>query len=145
MHLARDYRDLVFTREQLVMGDEEYLAIAAEFWPSGTIRAEQLTDRDRAFIQAALLIAVDRSEKAGMVFDLFTSVVRGTPSRSLKKIVKDFSKRVAKRWFRSYLDDTPKISAVGKAAVQYSAFSTEWRLRIGMQDSNELTNFLATR
>ena len=145
VQLTGEYRDLVFTREQLVMSDEDYIAVATEFWPGARITSDQLTDRDRAYIQAALLVAVDRSEKAGMMFDLFTSVVRGAPSQSLKKIVTDFGKRVAKRWFKSYLDDTPKISAVGKAAVQYSAFLTEWRLRIGMDDPNELTNFLAAR
>jgi hypothetical protein len=145
VQLTGEFKDLVFTREQLVMGDDEYVAIAAEFWPGAQIATDQLTDRDRAYIQAALLVAVDRSEKSGMMFNLFTAFVKGAPSQSLKKIVSGFAKRVAKRWFKAILDDTPKISAVGKTAVQYGAFLTEWRLRVGLDDPNELTSFLAAR
>ena len=142
MQLLGEFKGIAFTKEQLVFTDEEYVSIATEFWPGAPISEEQLTDQDRAFIQVALLVAVDTSEKAGFLFDLWSSFMRAAPSQSLQKLVKALAKKTANRWFKKFIDDTPKVSAVGKAAVQYGAFITEWRLRVGVGDPSMLTNFL---
>lgn len=144
MELLGEFKNLTFTRGQLFLSPEEAVLVAEEFWGNGnTIPAGEMTDRDRAFLQVALLIAIDRSEKAGLLFDIFSSFVRAAPSSSIKTLVKELAKRTAKRWFASIIDDDPKISAVGKSAVQYSAFTTQWRLRRGSRDPTELTNFLS--
>lgn len=141
MKLVKEYADLRFTREQLFLDQKETLAVVQDFWGT-SLSADQITDSDRAFVQAALLIAVDKSEKAGFLFDIWASAVKAVPSQSVKKLVMSLAKRTAKRWFKNYIDDTPKISAVGKAAIQYSAFTTEWRMRVSLEDPLELTNFL---
>lgn len=136
------YGDLYFTREQLFLSQEEALAVAEEFWGTRSIDAGDLTDRDRAFIQRALLIAVDKSEDASFLFDIWSSFVNASVSRSLRDLVKDLAKRTAERWFNKYIDHDPEISSVGKAAVQYSAYTTQWRLRVAMRDPNQLTSYL---
>jgi hypothetical protein len=141
MKLVDDYADLKFTPEQLFLSNDETVTVARDFWGNSP-EPSAISDRDRAFVQAALLVAVDKSEKAGYLFDLYSSAMKAAPSASVKKLVTGFAKRAAKRWFRKYIDDTPKISAVGKAAVQYSEFTFEWRMRMSLEDPDELTNFL---
>lgn len=140
------YSDLYFTKAQLFLSQEESLTVAREFWGTGSMSVANITDRDRAFIQRALLIAVDASEKAGFLFDVFASATKAAVSGSLRKLVTGLAKKTARRWFQSYIDDTPKISPVGKAAVQYSAYAAEWRMRrsdVGGGDEC-LTNYLIT-
>jgi len=136
------YADLYFTREQLFLSQAEAFDVASDFWGTGALTANELTDIDRAFIQRALLIAVDMSEKAGFLYDLYSSAVKATVKKSIVALVKGLAKKTAKRWFKKYIDDTPKISAVGKAGVQYSGMSTEWRIRVGTGDTSMLTNYL---
>jgi hypothetical protein len=140
--MADAYADLSFALEQLFLSQEECFDVASDFWTTGSLTASQLTDRDRAFLQRALLIAVQVSEQAGFLFDLYSSAVKAVPKRSVMALVKGLAKRTAKRFFKQYIDDTPKISAVGKSGVQHSSMGTEWRLRVGMQDDGELTNYL---
>lgn len=138
------YPDLFFTREQLFLSPEEALEVASDFWSTGSLTPAQITDRDRAFIQRALLIAVDLSEKSGFLFDLYHAAVTASIKQSVKSLVRGLAKKTARRWFKKYIDDTPKISPVGKAGVQYSGMTTEWRLRVGLDDSAELQNYLIT-
>jgi hypothetical protein len=77
-----------------------------------------------------------------MMYDLYAAAVKGTASQSVKKIVTSFAKKVANRWFKKYLDDTPSYSAAGRAALQYSGYATEWRLRVMQHDTAELTTYL---
>lgn len=140
MNLASTYDDLRFSPSQLYFTDEEYRAISREFF--GSEGPDTLTDRDRAFLQAALFIAVDKSEKAGLIFSMYKSFVSAVPSQSLTKLIKKLVVNGAKQAFKNYIDDDPKYSAVGRAGVQYSPFSTEWRLRVGVGDESYLTNFL---
>ena len=144
MELSQEYSDLRFTREQLFLSAEEAMMVIKDFWGGTSLGTEEVTDIDRAFIQAALMVAVDKSEKAGLLFDVYSSFVKAAPSQSLKKLAVSLAKRMAKRWFRNYIDDDPKVSAVGKAAVQYSAFTTEWKVRVGTGDVTFLTNFLVS-
>ena len=85
---------------------------------------------------------MDKSEKAGFLFDAYASAVKAVPSRSVKSLVTSLAKRTAKRWFKKYIDDTPKISPAGKSAVQNSFFTTDWKTRVGTEDPSFLTNFL---
>ena len=141
--LANDYSSLRFTREQIFLDQEEALEVALDFWgPRSGLSAERLTDKDRAFVQGCLLIAVDKSEKAGMLFDLFSSAVNAVPKQSVQELVKSLAKKAAKRWFDNIIDSDPKISAVGKAAVQNSLLSADWRVRWQLDDPTILTNFL---
>jgi hypothetical protein len=140
---SEQYDDLYFTVEQLFLSQEEALAVAREFWGVGSLTAASLTDKDRAFIQRSLLIAVDKSEKAGFLFDLYSSATKAAVSQSLKKLVTSLAKKTARRWFKRYIDDTPQISAVGKSAVQYSGYASEWRVRRTVDGGDEwLTNYL---
>ena len=136
------YADLYFTQEQLFLSPDETLEVASEFFGTGGLQADDLKDVDRAFIQRALLIAVDKSEKAGLLFDIYSAAVNASVKRSIQSLVKGLATRTAKRWFSNYIDDTPKISAVGKAAVQYSGMSMEWRARVGTKDSTMLPCYL---
>jgi hypothetical protein len=137
--MADSYPDLYFTREQLFLSDEETIAVAQEFWGTAP---PALTDIDRAFVQRALLIAVDASEKAGFLFDVYSSFVKAAPKRSIQSLVKSLAKKTAKRWFKKYIDDDPKYSAVGKSAVQYSAMTTDWKLRVSMGDDSMMPVYL---
>ena len=69
-------------------------------------------------------------------------MVKAAPRQSVQALVKGLAKKAARRWFKKYIDDTPKVSAVGKSAVQYSGYATEWRLRVAIGDPGELTNYL---
>ena len=91
----------MFTRNQLFLTQAEALMVAEEFWGKSIhlSRASQITDKDRAFIQATLLIAVEKSDDAAFLFDVWASATKAAPSKSLKKLVKDLMKRTAKRWF----------------------------------------------
>jgi hypothetical protein len=138
--LGQAYSDLRFSPDQLYFSDDEYNSIATEFF--GNAGPETLTNRDRAFLQAALFVAVDTSEKAGLVFSMYRAFVSAAPSMSIKKLLKKLATSAAKTAFKDYIDNDPKYSAVGRAGVQYSAFSTEWRLRVALDDPGSLTNFL---
>ena len=133
--LGQAYSDLRFSPDQLYFSDDEYNSIATEFF--GNAGPETLTNRDRAFLQAALFVAVDTSIRAA-------AAVRGraAPSMSIKKLLKKLATSAAKTAFKDYIDNDPKYSAVGRAGVQYSAFATEWRLRVALDDPGSLTNFL---
>lgn len=139
---AEPYSDLYFTPEQLFLSREETLEVAGDFFGTGSLSAGEITDADRAFIQRALLIAVDKSEKAGFLFDLYSAAVSAGVKRSVQSLVKGLAKKTAKRWFSKYIDDTPKISPVGKASIQYSGMGTDWRTRVGTGDTGMLTNYL---
>jgi hypothetical protein len=141
--IGNEYSNLRFTKEQIFLDSEEALDVAHDFWGSQSgLTADRLTDIDRAFIQGCLLIAVDKSEKAGFLFDLYASAVKAAPKRSVQALVKSLAKKAAKRWFAKIIDNDPKISAVGKAAVQYSVLSTDWRVRWQTGDPTILTDFL---
>lgn len=135
------YPDLFFTAEQLLLTQEETVLVANDLFNRAP-PASAITLRDRAFIQRCLLIAVDASEKAGMLFDLYSSAVSSVPKQSVKSLVKSFSKKVAKRWFKHYLDDTPKYSAAGRAGLQYSQYATDWRSRVSLEDDSFLDNYV---
>ena len=141
MGIDGEYKDLVFTREQIFLSQADAREVAKDFFgkapPVGSI-----TIRDRAFLQAALLVAVDKSEDAGFVFDIWTSFVEAAPSKSVQALVKSLAKKTAKRWFKKYIDSDPEVSAVGKSAVQYSFFASEWKVRMGTDDDSNLTSFL---
>ena len=137
--LSNLYSDLRFTPEQIYFTDDELNAIATEFF--GSKGPGTLTPRDRAFLQAALFVAVDKSEKAMLAFEVFKSFVSAAPSQSIKKLLTKLATSGAKYAFRAYIDNDPKYSAVGRAGVQYSAFSAEWRVRVGTGDDSMLSNF----
>lgn len=134
------YTDLRFIPDQFYFSDAELQSIAVEFF--GNAGPEALTNRDRAFLQAALFVAVDKSEQAGLVFEMYRAFVSAAPSQSIRKLMQKLATSAAKYAFTRYIDDDPKYSAVGRAGVQYSAFSTEWRLRVGTGDESFLSNFL---
>jgi hypothetical protein len=139
--LRAAFPDLRFSApSDLYFTDEEYRAIASDFWRRGPPGA--LSDRDRAFIQAALFVAVDKSEQAGMLFEIYRAFISAAPSKSVHKLLKKLAISGAKQKFSKYIDDTPKYSAVGRSAIQYSAFSTQWRIRLGLSDDQELDSFL---
>ena len=115
--------------------------VATDFWGNAPT-LENITDKDRAFIQRALLIAIDKSEKAGFLFDVYASATKASVKGSVKTLVKSLAKRTAKRWFKKYIDDTPKISPVGKSAVQGAYFTMEWRVRMGVGAGDSLDNYL---
>lgn len=137
--LAQAYPDLRFTKTQLYFSDDEYLSVAKEFW--GNVPTGGLSNRDRAFIQAGLFVAIDKSEKASFVFSLYKSFMSAAPSRSIMTLAKKLATSGAKQAFSNYIDDTPKYSPAGRAGVQYSAFATQWKVRVGLGDDTFLDNF----
>lgn len=135
------YPDLFFTRQQLMLTREETVVLSKDIFGRSP-PVDQITDIDRAYIQRVLLIAVDTSEKAGLLFDLYGAALKGITKQSVQAIVTGFAKKVAKRWFSNYIDDTPKYSAAGRAALQYSQYATDWRARISLEDTSFLGNYL---
>ncbi len=137
--ISSTYDDLRFSPDQIYFSDAELKSIAQEFF--GNTVPEQLTSRDRAFLQAALFVAVDKSEKASFVFSIFRAFVSAAPSQSIKKLMTKLASSAAKYAFSAYIDDDPKYSPAGRAGVQYSMFATEWRVRVGTGDESMLSNF----
>lgn len=139
-----EYADLYFTREQLMLSREETVEVANDLMNCAP-PVDMVTDRDRAFVQRALLITVDRSEKALALFDIFASFMTKAPSGSVLKIVKSLAKKTARRWFKRYLDDDPKYNAIGRAGfLYYSPMPMEWRVRVGSADPDMISNYLIT-
>lgn len=139
--LSELYSDLRFTPEQLYFDDAEYAAIAKEFF--GTEGpSDRYTNRDRAFLQAALFVAVDKSEKAKLLFDLWSSFMTTAPSGKISTLMRKLAQSGAKYAYSAYIDDSPKYSAAGRAGVQYSAFPTQWKTRVSLDDITFLDNFL---
>jgi len=137
-----DYGELYFTAEQLMLSPEETVEVAQDLMNCAP-KPSAITDRDRAFIQRALFIVVDKSEKAGMLFDVFASFTSKAPSGSVQKIVKSLVKKTARRWFKKWIDDTPKYNAVGRAGFQYySQMPMEWRVRVRLEDPTMIQNYL---
>ena len=141
--LSSSYPDLRFTKAQLYFTDEEYKSIALDFWNNAPKGA--LDDRDRAFLQAALFVAIDKSEKAGLIFSFYRAFVSSVPSQSVLVLLRKLTSVGAKHAFGKYIDKDPKYSAAGRAGVQYSAFSTQWKLRVGVGDSSFLDNFFVNK
>ncbi|SIO01306.1 hypothetical protein [Vannielia litorea] len=139
--LSAAFPDLRFTPQQIYLTDPELALVVSDFWKTGATLA--FSHRDRAFIQAALFVAVDASEKAGLLFGIYKSFVGATPSQSLVKLAQKLATTGAKYAYQRYIDDDPKYSAVGRAAVQYGGFATEWRVRAGTGDESALSDFTA--
>jgi hypothetical protein len=136
---------LRFTRAQIFLSQEEAYEVAMDFWGSQPgMTPAAMTERDRAFVQGCLLIAVDKSEKAGFFFDVFASFMSAAPSRSVQSLVKSLAGRTARRWFSDIIDSDPKVSPVGKSAVLggRSMYTADWRVRWGVPDPTILTAFL---
>jgi hypothetical protein len=136
------YSDLYFTQVQLFLSADEAFNVAAGFWNTGALSPQNFSNRDLAFIQRALLIAVDKSEHAGRLFDLWSGFVSAAPSQKVKVLVRALAQKTAMRWFPNYIDSSPKISAVGIAAIQEDSMTVEWRLRVALDDDNQITNYL---
>ena len=132
------YPDLKFNKSQLYFTDAEYKLIAKDFWHQ---HPDKLTDIDRAYIQAALFIAIDKSEQAGWLFTIFRSFLSAAPQQSVVKLVKSLATNGAQVAFKKYIDDTPKYSAIGRAGIQYG-WGSEWKIRCSIGDDSYLTNFL---
>lgn len=139
--LPQQFPDLRFTPSQFYFTDDEYRTISRELLAREANFT--LTDRDKAFLQAALFVAVDTSEKASWLFELYRAATSAAISQSLRTLVSKLAQSGAKQAFSNYIDDTPKYSAVGRAGILYSAFGTEWRIRVGTGDASMLSNFLA--
>ncbi|MCB2135683.1 MAG: hypothetical protein KDE08_07020 [Rhodobacteraceae bacterium] len=140
-----DYKDLYFTAEQLMLDQEECVLVAEELMGRSP-PANAITDIDRAFVQRALFIVVDLSEKSSMAFDVFAAFMTKAPSGSVKKIVRSLVKKSARRWFKKYIDDTPKYNAVGRAGfLYYSEMPREWRVRVVNNDPSMISNYLLSK
>ncbi len=139
MNSIRDqHPDLRFSPNEIYLTDEELNAVAQDFF-SNTLT--HMSHRDRAFLQAALFIAVDKSEQAGLMFSVWKSFVSAAPSQSIKKLLQKLVLAGAKNAYSRYIDDDPKYSAVGKAGVQYSGLATHFRMRVSMGDDTYLPDF----
>src|SRR5262249_41830255 len=104
------------TAEQLMLSADETVLVAKDIF-TRALAVEEIVDTDRAFIQRVLLIAVDASEKAGTLCDLYTSAFKGVASQSVKQIVTSFAKKVPKRWFKLICDGALSSTAKPKVAI----------------------------
>lgn len=139
--LAQMFPDLRFPPEHLYFTDDEYAAVAREFFGNEGPK-DRYTNRDRAFLQAALFVAVDKSEKAKLLFDLWSSLMTAAPSGKITTLMRKLAQSGARYAYSAYIDDSPKYSPAGRAGVQYSAFATHWRARVSLDDTSFLDNFL---
>lgn len=144
MILEEEYRDLKFTAEQLMFTSAQTLEIADELWGAGNLRESDITNRDRAFVQAAIIIAADKSYESSQLWEVLKSFISANPSQSLKVLVRKLATATARRWFSNWITEEPKINAVGISSVQRT-FDTEWELRKQLNSDSQLHNFLIQR
>lgn len=128
-----------FSASEVYISRHEAWSILRFFWPNNTLAEQDLTDQDINFAQALLLEAIDASYAMGyvhIVFDTFYGKVPGS-FVDVQKMVKEFSKKAAKHWFK-HLGSKSLANAEIYAAVRNQIagnFGVVLRLR---QDTGEL-------
>lgn len=146
-----EYENLGFKPGEIVVTNTQAWSVARVFWPKSPIRPDALTQKDLAFIQAALIIAIDTSYVSPGLCNLLTSHPKGFtklsgPIQVIVELVKMSTKKSVKKWFHYAKDhdlQNPKINALGIASVQSSFFITEWRDRVALESDEHLRDFQA--
>ena len=91
-----------FSPEEIVLSANDAYMVLKFFFQSTSLKPTELTDEDRAFAQALLLDAADRSYELGYAQILMEKFLMASP-RSLegvKDLLKEFIKEAAKHWWK---------------------------------------------
>jgi hypothetical protein len=91
-----------FSREELIFSRDDAYMILKFFFQSTRLKPTQLNDDDRAFAQALLLEAADRSYELGYAQILMEKFLMASP-RSLegvRDLLKAFIGKAAKHWWK---------------------------------------------
>lgn len=91
-----------FTKEEVFLTEEEAGKILRFFFPQDQLPEGQApNDDDRAFAQALLLEAIDKSYAMSFVQDIYDAFYGKVPTGfdAVKDMLKDFAKKAAKTWF----------------------------------------------
>jgi hypothetical protein len=129
-----------FKADEVVVDQEQAFRLLKFFWIEPGIIPGSLTVDDRAFAQALLLEAIDRSYEMGYVELIFKNFFMKVPTnfKDIEDIVKSFAKAAAKHWFRHAtgkdLED-PKIYENVRVTIANN-FYQPWKIRVS---TSELT------
>jgi hypothetical protein len=92
-----------FSESEILLSQHEAWSVLRFFWPGSSVNPGNLNNQDRAFAQALLVEAIDRSYEMGYVEILFRNFfgVGVAPSyNAIRKAVKSFAKQAVKHWFK---------------------------------------------
>jgi hypothetical protein len=124
-----------FAPDEIVVSSEDAQKILHFFFPNDpTPDVGELNDEDRAFAQALLLEAIDKSYAMSYVQDIYDVFYGKIPTGfdAIKDMLKDFAKKAAKTWFdhatgKDLAD--PKIYNAVKVTLT-SHFRSVWSMRL---------------
>ena len=126
--------------EVFVTGEEAGKILRFFFRQDQLLEGQAPNDDDRAFAQALLLEAVDKSYAMSFVQDIYDVFYGKVPTGfdAIKDMLKDFAKKAAKTWFDHATGkdlENPKIYNAVKVAITAN-FRSVWVIRL---QTGELT------
>ena len=91
-----------FSAAEVRLSQADAAAIFRFFWPGRELPQTELTIEDRAFAQALLVEALDKTYDMGFVELIFRNFYGKVPTSfgEIRSIVKSFAMAAAKHWFR---------------------------------------------
>lgn len=129
-----------FNESEVKLSQHDAFAVLRFFWLEPGVAPQQLTLQDRAFAQALLVEAIDRSYDMGYVEIIFRTFYGKIPTSfaAIRDLVKSFAKAAAKHWFEHAtgkdLQD-PKIYESVRRTLAAN-FRSVWQIRV---QTGELT------
>jgi hypothetical protein len=129
-----------FSGSEVKLDQHDAFAILRFFWLEPGMEPSQLTVEDRAFAQALLVEAIDKSYDMSFVELLFKNFYGKVPSsfEAVRDLVKSFAKEAAKRWFQHATGkdlENPQIYESVRATLARN-FRSVWQIRL---QTGELT------
>jgi hypothetical protein len=129
-----------FSESELKLTQHDAFVVLRFFWLEPGILPQQLTVQDRAFAQALLVEAIDRSYDMGYVEIIFRNFYGKLPEsfESIRDMVKSFAKAAAEHWFEHATGkdlENPKIYESVRRVLSANFYSV-WQIRV---QTGELT------
>jgi len=123
-----------FRPSEIHLTRDEAWKVLRFFWPNTSVRPQQITQQDRAFAQALLVEAIDRSHAMGYVETLYRSWFgRGVAPtyKGIKKAASKFARKALKRWFKHATGDDLKDPEIYESVRVTLArnFRSTWKIR----------------
>lgn len=129
-----------FSPSELLLDRAEAARVIGFFWPDQSVSAPNFTTEDRAFAQALLVEAIERSYDLSYVELLFKSFYMKVPASfdSVRKMVQKFAREALKIWFKHATPADllhPEIYESVRSTLSLR-FKSVWKIR---EQTDELT------
>lgn len=118
-----------FDSSEVILDHNEAWHVLDLFFSGVGLAPGELTDDDRAFAQALLVEAIDRSYQKMIVWGIFETYIKSLRSlkstKFIRKLLKKFVKEAAEDWFRYRNSKTKALEEQFKDPIIYDSIRAE--------------------